>query len=190
MRQCRFIKPLLLRTAPDPVSNRPRDLAELLYLGKRFHDLGEREMAETIRFWTMSIGEFLDQYFETEVVKANFAGSGIIGTGLGDYSPGTAYVLLHHYMGEVDGTIGAWGFTRGGVGGVTQAMARALREAGGELRSGAAVERILRSNGKVKGVVLEHGAEMESPDGTSLLKGRRVYSRVMSRRWREIKTKK
>src|SRR3546814_2595486 len=89
MRQCRFIKPLLLRTAPDPVSNRPRDLAELLYLGKRFHDLGEREMAETIRFWTMSIGEFLDQYFETEVVKAHFAGSGIIGTGLGVYSPGT-----------------------------------------------------------------------------------------------------
>src|SRR3546814_69605 len=138
MRQCRFIKPLLLRTAPDPVSNRPRDLAELLYLGKRFHDLGEREMAETIRFWTMSIGEFLDQYFETEVVKAHFAGSGIIGTGLGVYSLGTAYVLLHHYMGEVDGTIGAWGFTRGGMGGVTQAMARALREAGGEIRSGAA----------------------------------------------------
>ena len=60
MRQCRFIKPLLLRTAPDPVSNRPRDIAELLYLGKRFHDLGEREMGETIRFWTISSGEFLD----------------------------------------------------------------------------------------------------------------------------------
>src|SRR3546814_11223276 len=136
MRQCRFIKPLLLRTAPDPVSNRPRDLAELLYLGKRFHDLGEREMAETIRFWTMSIGEFLDQYFEPEVVKAHFAGSGIIGTGLGVYSPGTAYVLLHHYTREVDGTIGPWGFTRGALGGLTHAQALARRQHGGDTPCG------------------------------------------------------
>src|SRR3546814_12627689 len=112
MRQCRFIKPLLLRTAPDPVSNRPRDLAELLYLGKRFHDLGEREMAETIRFWTMSIGEFLDQYFETEVVKAHFAGSGIIGTGLGVYSPGTAHVLERKRVVK-----GKGGAVRVGIGG-------------------------------------------------------------------------
>ncbi len=162
-RQCRFIKPLLMRRAPDPVRNRPRDIAELLFLGKRFHDLGEREMGETIRFWTMSIGEFLDEYFETEVIKAHFAGSGIIGTGLGVYSPGTAYVLLHHYMGEVDGTIGAWGFTRGGMGGVTQAMARALREAGGEILSAAPVAEIVTAGGRVKGVVLENGDLLEAP---------------------------
>ena len=175
MRQCRFIKPLLLRTAPDPVSNRPRDLAELLFLGKRFHDLGEREMGETIRFWTMSIGEFLDEYFETEVVKAHFAGSGIIGTGLGVYSPGTAYVLLHHYMGEVDGTIGAWGFTRGGMGGVTQAMARALKEAGGEIRSGAGVAQILSKGGKATGVALENGDVLEAPVVISNMDVKRTF---------------
>ncbi|HMA13291.1 MAG: phytoene desaturase family protein [Bacteroidota bacterium] len=175
MRQCRFIRPLLLRPAPDPASNRPRDLAELLFLGKRFHDLGEREMGETIRFWTMSIGEFLDQYFETDVVKAHFAGSGIIGTGLGVYSPGTAYVLLHHYMGEVDGTIGAWGFTRGGMGGVTQAMARALAEAGGEIRSGAPVERILVAGGRAAGVVLENGDELRAKIVISNMDVRRTF---------------
>ena len=175
MRQCRFIKPLLLRTAPDPASNRPRDIGELLFLGKRFHDLGEREMGETIRFWTMSIGEFLDEYFETEVVKAHFAGSGIIGTGLGVYSPGTAYVLLHHYMGEVDGAIGAWGFTRGGMGGVTQAMASALREAGGEIRSGAAVARFTSRNGRITGVVLENGEELEAPTVISNMDVRRTF---------------
>jgi phytoene dehydrogenase-like protein len=175
MRQCRFIKPLLLRSAPDPMSNRPRDIGELLFLGKRFHDLGEREMGETIRFWTMSIGEFLDEYFETEVVKAHFAGSGIIGTGLGVYSPGTAYVLLHHYMGEVDGTIGAWGFTRGGMGGVTQAMASALREAGGEILSAAPVDSFVSRNGCIQGIVLENGDVLEAPTVISNMDVKRTF---------------
>jgi phytoene dehydrogenase-like protein len=80
-------------------------------------------MALTLRFWTMSISDFLDEYFETDVIKANLALSGIIGTALGPMSPGTAYVLLHHYMGEVDGSVGAWGYARGGMGAVTKALA-------------------------------------------------------------------
>ena len=112
MRQCRFIKPFLMRTPPDPTSVRRRDIRELIHLAKSFHGLGEQQMYDTLRFWTMSVAEFLDEYFESDVVKAHLAGSGIIGTALGPYSPGTAYVLLHHYMGEVDGTIGAWGFAR------------------------------------------------------------------------------
>jgi phytoene dehydrogenase-like protein len=100
MRQCRFIKPLLMRAPPDPTSFKPRDVRELLYLGKKFWDLGEAQMYDTIRFWTMSIAEYLDEYFESDIVKATLAGSGIIGTALGPYSPGSAYVLLHHYMGE------------------------------------------------------------------------------------------
>ncbi|MBZ9759879.1 NAD(P)/FAD-dependent oxidoreductase [Mesorhizobium sp. CA8] len=112
-RRCRFIQPLLMRTAPDPTSFKPRDLGELLYLGKKFAGLSTSERALTLRFWTMSISDFLDEYFETDVIKANFALSGIIGTALGPMSPGTAYVLLHHYMGEVDGSVGAWGYARG-----------------------------------------------------------------------------
>ena len=113
MRQCRFIRPFLLRDAPDPARLRPRDMGELAFLIKKAYGLGKRELNETLRFWTMSIGDFLDSYFENDLIKAHLAGSGIIGTGLGVYSPGTAYVLLHHYMGDIDGGIGAWGFARG-----------------------------------------------------------------------------
>ena len=118
-RQCRFIQPLLMRTAPDPTSLKIRDMTEMLYLIKHFNQLSPSQMAETIRFWTMSISDFLDEYFENNVVKASIALSGIIGTALGPMSPGTAYVLLHHYMGEVDGSIGAWGYARGGMGSVS-----------------------------------------------------------------------
>ncbi|RBI83492.1 amine oxidase [Rhodosalinus halophilus] len=163
LRQCRFIRPFLLRPAPDPLSARPRDLGELAFLLKRAHGLGSRELGETIRFWTASIGDFLDEHFESDLVKAHLAGSGIIGTGLGVYSPGTAYVLLHHYMGDVDGAIGAWGFARGGMGAISNALAAAFEEAGGTIRTGAGVEEILVDDGKVTGLALSDGAEFRAP---------------------------
>ena len=177
MRQCRFIRPLLLRTPPDPVALRARDIGELLFLGRRFHDLGQREMGEAIRFWTMSIGDFLDQFFETPVIKAHLAGSGIIGTGLGVYSPGTAYVLLHHYMGDVDGAIGAWGFARGGMGAVSRALGAAFEAAGGEIRTGSGVERFLVRNSLVTGVALENGDEFQAPVVVSSLDVKRTFLR-------------
>ena len=124
MKQTRLIRPFLMRTPPDPTSLKPRDLKELAVLAKAFTEMGETGLADTLRFWTMSIGDYLDEYFETDVLKAHLAGSGIIGTALGVYSPGTAYVLLHHYMGDVDGTVGAWGFARGGMGAVSNARWR------------------------------------------------------------------
>ena len=160
-RQCRFIQPLLMRTAPDPTSLRPRDLGELLYLGKKLAGMTKEELALTLRFWTMSISDFLDEYFETDVIKANFSISGIIGTALGPMSPGTAYVLLHHYMGEVDGSVGAWGYARGGMGAVTKALAASFQASGGTIRTGAEVERILVRHGTAKGVVLSDGEEIQ-----------------------------
>ena len=155
MRQCKFIKPLLLREPPDPTSFKPRDLQELLYLGKHFHGLGDERMYDTLRFWTMSAADFLDEYFESEIVKAHLAGSSIIGTALGPRSPGTAYVLLHHYMGEIDDTVGAWGFARGGMGAVT---AGAGGVAAGERWHASApaprCERILVRDGRAIGVAL------------------------------------
>ena len=114
---------------------------------------------ETIRFYTMSVAEYLEEYFENDVVKAALSGSGIIGTGLGPYSPGTAYVLLHHYMGEVDGSIGSWGFARGGMGSVSNALAGAFQEHDGEIKTNAEVKQILVKNGRSVGVVLENGDE-------------------------------
>lgn len=160
-RQCRFIQPLLMRTAPDPTSLKPRDLGELLYLGRKFGGLSAAEMAQTLRFWTMSISDFLDEYFETPVIKANLALSGIIGTALGPMSPGTAYVLLHHYMGEVDGSVGAWGYARGGMGAVTKALADSFLASGGTIRTGAEVDHVTVRGGKATGLVLANGEEIK-----------------------------
>jgi phytoene dehydrogenase-like protein len=179
LRQCRLIKPMLMRTPPDPTSFRPRDVSELLWLLKRFHNLGEELLQDTLRFWTMSIAEFLDEYFESDVIKAHLAGSGIIGTALGPMSPGTAYVLLHHYMGEVDGQIGAWGFARGGMGAIAQALASSLQASGGEIRVGDGVQRFRVEGGRATGVILESGEEISAPVVVSNLDVKRTFLACM-----------
>lgn len=179
MRQCRFIRDFLMRTPPDPTSFKPRDLKELAHLGRRFFDMGEDRMLETIRFWTMSVAEYLDEYFETDVIKAALSGSGIIGTALGIHSPGTAYVLLHHYMGEVDGNVGSWGYARGGMGSVSKAIAGAFQSYGGELRTDAGVEQIVVRNGKVKGVALSNGDEIDAKIVVSGMDVKRTFLKCM-----------
>jgi phytoene dehydrogenase-like protein len=182
MRQCRFIRPMLLRTPPDPTSLKLRDLREMLHLGREFARLGEQVIYDTIRFYTMSIADYLGEYFESDVVKAHFSGSGIIGTALGVYSPGTSYVLLHHYMGEVDGSIGAWGFARGGMGAVAGALASAFRAHGGEIRTEAAVERVLTRGGKVTGVALANGDEYRADVVVSNLDPKRTFLELFDER--------
>ncbi len=169
LRHCRFIRPMLLRTTPDPASFRPRDLGELAWLGKQMFGLSEHAMAEMIRFWTMSISDFLDHYFEHKTVKAYQAVASIIGTALGPMSPGTAYVLLHHAMGDVDGNVGAWGFARGGMGSITKALAASFKDKGGEIRVGSGVAEVLVSHGRATGVMLDNG---------DVLKARRVVSNM------------
>ena len=159
MRQCRFIRQFLLRTAPDPTSFKPRDLLELLHLGREYWKLGEDVIYDTLRFYTMSISEFLDEYFENPFIKGAHASSGIIGSALGVMSPGTAYVLLHHAMGEVDNTAGAWGFARGGMGAIADAMHGCFKEHGGQTVVGSGVEQITVRGGKVTGVALANGDE-------------------------------
>ena len=179
MRQCRFIRDFLLRTAPDPTSFKPGDIRELLRIGGKFMDMGEDRMYDTIRFWTMSVAEYLDEYFETDVIKAALSGSGIIGTALGIHSPGTAYVLLHHYMGDVDGNMGSWGFARGGMGAVSKSIAGAFQAAGGELRTEAGVDQIIVKNGKVTGVALENGDEIAAHTVVSAMDVKRTFLTCM-----------
>ena len=109
---------------------------------------------------TMSAVDFLDQWFETDVLKATMSASGIIGTFLGVRSPGTAYVLLHHYMGEIDGAFRSWGLSRGGTGAISNAIAAAAREAGVEIRTETPVSKILVKDGAAVGVVLENGDDL------------------------------
>ena len=182
MRQTRLIRPLLMRTPPDPTSFKPRDLMEFIHFIKSYWDLGEELLCDTIRFWTMSIADFLDEYFESGIVKAHLAGSGIIGTALGVYSPGTAYVLLHHYMGDMDGSIGSWGFARGGMGAIANALAGAFQGFGGEIKVDAGVDKILVKERRTKGVVLENGDEYYADIVISNLDPKRTFLNVMDER--------
>lgn len=181
-RYAQFIRKTLLRTPPDPTSFKPRDIKELLFLGKQFWGMGEKEIYEYIRFFTMSAADFLDDYFEDELVKATMASPSIIGTALGVYSPGSAYILLHHVMGDVDGTIGAWGLARGGMGAISGAIASALKEAGGEIRTNAGVERMLVKRGKAIGVRLENGEEIYSKIVVSNLDAKRTFTKIVDRK--------
>jgi len=162
MRQSRFIRKFLLRMAPDPTSFKPRDIREMIYMGKEMLNLGEDVIYDMMRLYTMSISEYLDEYFEHPLIKAAKAGSGIIGSAMGVMSPGTAYVLLHHAMGDVDGTMGAWGFARGGTGAIAMAMKDCFEDHGGTMLSGSGVEQILVNNGKTAGVALENGDEYQA----------------------------
>ncbi|MGI9287335.1 MAG: phytoene desaturase family protein, partial [Pseudomonadales bacterium] len=179
MKQTRLIRPFLLRTPPDPTSLKPRDLKEMYVLAKAFAEMGEEGLADTLRFWTMSIGDFLDEYFETDIIKAHLAGSGIIGTALGVYSPGTAYVLLHHYMGDVDGTVGAWGFARGGMGAVSGALAASFQSFGGEIKCDSDVAQIVVKDGKTTGVALANGDEYHADIVVSNLDPKRTFLNIM-----------
>jgi phytoene dehydrogenase-like protein len=156
----RFAKPILSMTPPDPTSLDPRGLLELLSIGKRFRAMRHHDRVNQIQLLTMSAVDFLDQWFETDVLKATMSASGIIGTFLGVRSPGTAYVLLHHYMGEIDGSFRSWGLSRGGTGAVSNAIGAAAREFGVEIRTEAPVARIRTKGGRANGVVLENGDEI------------------------------
>src|SRR3989442_945721 len=156
---CRFVKPILSMVPPDPATLNPRELMKLLFIGRRFQGLSSEDKYNQVQLMTMSAVDFLDQWFETDVLKATMSASGIIGTFLGVRSPGTAYVLLHHYMGEIDGAFRSWGLSRGGTGAISEAIAGAAREAGVEIRTQTAVSKILVKDGAAAGVVLENGDE-------------------------------
>ncbi|HEX3120370.1 MAG TPA: NAD(P)/FAD-dependent oxidoreductase [Candidatus Acidoferrum sp.] len=159
---CRFVKPMLSMIPPDPTTLNPRDLKQLHFMLQRFRSLSSDERYTLIQLMTMSAADFLDQWFETDALKATMSASGIIGTFLGIRSPGTAYVLLHHYMGEIDGAFRSWGFSRGGTGAISNAIGAAAREAGVEIRMQAPVDRILVKNGRTTGVVLKSGEEISA----------------------------
>ncbi len=171
----RFVKPILGMLPPDPTSLDPRGLKQLLFLLRRFQQLPRQDQYNQVQLMTMSAVDFLDQWFETDVLKATMAASGIIGTFLGVRSPGTAYVLLHHYMGEIDGAFRSWGLVRGGTGGISNAIAGAAREAGVEIRTRTATAHILVGDGRARGVVLDNGEEIEADLVVSSLDPRRTF---------------
>ena len=171
----RFIKPILAIVPPDPASLDPRPLLPLGGLARSFQKLTQRQQAVFVQLMTMSASDFLDQWFETDPLKATMAASGIIGTYQGVKSPGTAYVLLHHYMGEIDGAFRAWGIPKGGTGGISNAIGSSARAAGAEIRLEAPVARIMVRDGEATGVALESGEEILADAVLSSVDSRRTF---------------
>src|SRR6201986_209004 len=176
---CRFVKPILSMVPPDPNTLNPRELMKLLFVGKRFQAMSSYDKYNQVQLMTMSAIDFLDQWFETDVLKATMSASGIIGTFLGVRSPGTAYVLLHHYMGEIDGAFRAWGFSRGGTGAISNAIAAAARELGVEIRTQAPVDKILIKDGRASGVVLKSGEKLSASVVSSSVDPRLTFTKFM-----------
>jgi phytoene dehydrogenase-like protein len=156
--------PLLTRVPPRLGSKHPRDLVDQLRLAWSLRGLDVRRSADVTRLFSMSIGDLLREWFETDAVQAMMAVNGVIGTWAGPEEPGTAYVMLHHSIGDVGAgsALGQWGYPRGGMGAVSDAIRRAAESFGAEVRTGAAVERVRTRNGRVVGVALVTGEEIDT----------------------------
>jgi len=157
------VESLLLTSPPDFPPRGVGDFIEYLKLAGRMRKLNRREMVGLVKIFTQSAADFLDEWFESPEVKVTLATDGVIGANGGPRSPGTAYILLHHCMGGVGGKRGLWGFVRGGMGAISEAIAQSARSHGAQIRVSAAVHRILVNDRRVRGVVLENGEEIEAP---------------------------
>jgi phytoene dehydrogenase-like protein len=162
--------PLLMLSPPKVGSRKVSDLIEQLRLVWRFRGLNVRTVGDITRLMTMSITDLLDDWFESEQVKAALAINGVIGTWAGPDEPGTAYVMAHHSIGDVgDGHLGGWGFAEGGMGAVADAIRRSAEELGATVRTDAPVDKILVRDGRTEGVVLKGGEELRAPTVVSAI---------------------
>jgi phytoene dehydrogenase-like protein len=176
------VKYMLGIIPPDPTTLNPKDWLGLAGLGKHLRGLGEEKLYTLTKLMTMSAADFLEQWFESDPLKATLSASGIIGTYLGPRSPGTAYVLLHHYMGEIDGAFRAWGFQKGGTGAIAEAIAGAAREFGAEIRLEAPVVKVMVKNGRAVGVALENGDEFQAEMVVSSLDPKRTFLELVDQK--------
>jgi phytoene dehydrogenase-like protein len=161
-RLARVVEGLLLTTPPEFPPAGLGDYIDYLKLAGRMRGLSRRDMTGLVKIFTQSAADFLDDWFESDEIKVTLVTDGVIGANGGPRSAGTAYILLHHCMGGVNGKRGLWGFVRGGMGAVSEAIAGSARAAGATIRTQAPVARIRLKNGLVTGVVLESGEEIEA----------------------------
>ena len=173
---------MLLETPPPFPPSSVFELAGYLKLAARLRGLPAKDIHALVRIFTQSAADFLDDWFESPEIKVTLATDGVIGANGGPRSPGTAYVLLHHCMGGVGGRRGVWGFVRGGMGAIPEAIAASARSRGAQIRTDAAVERVLVENGQAKGVVLEGGDEIRARIVVSNLDPKLTFLKLTDRR--------
>src|SRR4026209_2766434 len=181
-RVCQAIKPLLDTVPPDPFSDDPEELLALAAVGSRFRSLDKRTLHNAVRLLTGSAADFLDDYFESTLLKGYLASSSIIGSKVGPRSQGSGLVLLLHSLGEHDGGFGAWAFHEGGNGGFPQVLARAAESFGAEIRTEAPVERVLTRDGEATGAAPAAGSEIAGDVVVSALDPRRPFLEMVAPR--------
>jgi phytoene dehydrogenase-like protein len=182
LRVCRAIKPLLDQVPPDIFSDDPEELIALAALGSRFRTLNKKVLHDAVRLLTGSAADFLDDYFDSEILKGYLASTSIIGTKVGPYSQGSGLVLLYHLLGEHDGEFGAWAFHKQGNGGFTKVLARAAQAFGAEIALESPVERVITRDGRATGVALADGTEFRAPVVVSALDPRRTFLELVDPR--------
>ncbi|MBX9603168.1 MAG: NAD(P)/FAD-dependent oxidoreductase [Bryobacteraceae bacterium] len=178
-RLARVIEQLLLVTPPDFPPKGLGGKLEFVKLGAKLRGLSDQDTLGLVRIFTQSAAELLDEWFESEEVKVTLATDGVIGANGGPRSPGTAYILLHHCMGGVNGHRGLWGFVRGGMGAVSEAIAASARSHGAEIRVSAPVKQILVKGGKARGVTLESGEEIKAKAVATGVDPKRTFLQLM-----------
>ncbi len=178
-RLARLVESLLLVCPPPFPPKGIGEIVEYLKLAGRLRGLSQQDLVALVKVFTMSASDYLDEWFESPEVKVTLATDGVIGANGGPRSPGTAYILLHHCMGGVGGKRGLWGFVRGGMGAVSEAMASAARAAGAEIRCGVHVARLTVKNNRVTGVTLKNGDEFEAKQVASNLDPKRTFLKLL-----------
>lgn len=178
-RLAKLIESLLLVCPPPFPPKGIGEIIEYLKLAGRLRGLAAADMVALVKIFTMSAADYLDEWFDSPEVKVTLATDGVIGANGGPRSPGTAYILLHHCMGGVGGKRGLWGFVRGGMGAVSNAMASAAKAAGAEIRCGAIVSKLLINGGQVTGVALKNGDELQAKLVASNLDPKRTFLKLM-----------
>jgi len=156
-----IIRDFLLETPPN-VGGGIRDILKTAKFGNRLRKLSIEDERIVLDIFTKSVSNFLDHYFENDYVKGAFAFDGIVGNYADTQTPGSAYVLMHHAFGEVNGEKGVWGHAIGGMGAITQAMARSAETRGVIIETDASVKKVLVRDGHAYGVVLENGDTIEA----------------------------
>ena len=177
------LRSLVLETPPNVVHGKPlAALGQLLKAGRigwALRSLPVARQRSVLELFARSAGDFLDRWFESDPIKAAYGFDGIVGSYASPYAPGSAYVLLHHCFGEVNGNKGVWGHAIGGMGAITQAMARAVTAAGGEIRVGTGVAEVLVEKGRVAGVVTERGEVVRARMVVSNLNPKLLFQKLM-----------
>jgi phytoene dehydrogenase-like protein len=158
-----FVRPMMIRRPPAVGSKAPQDLAGILKEAGRIAGMSQRDVQQLVRIFTMSVGDWLDSLFENDYLKGSLASTGVVGVWAGPYTPGTAYNLLHHALGELDGRAGSWGQVKGGMGAISEAIAASARAAGADVRTGSEVVSIDSAGGRVRGVTLADGSVHRAP---------------------------